>query len=221
MSLGNWTQYLVGTPTVEINLTTPIVDAGSLHLAFDSGEKALLVSTLYTLGLTKGRMRSLFRVDTVTGLDLYRYGFTLFQSTTNITSTGFAYLFGVEIQASTLVNTPFFDICTTGLDAGRTRYFTGTNFSRTNGVTIVALEVEWAYEPVLLNGTRFIFREGHGTLTNFSNLVEIGRLQLFPGTGTNPAFLSTSAAEGIYCTGGSSSTLVDINVDKTLIVQLS
>ena len=220
MSLTQWTQYVSGTPTVEINFVTPIADAGSLRIACSSGQKALLLSTLYTLGLTKGRMRSLFRVDDVTGPDTYRYGFTLFQSIAGIIGTGYAYLFGIEVQSSMTMNTPFFDICTTGLDEGRTRYFTGSTFTRINGTTIVALEVEWAYEPTVLGGTRFILRKGHGTLTDFSNLVDIGTVELYPGQGVTP-FLSTSAAEGIYSTGATTSTIVDVRVDSTKIIKLT
>lgn len=221
MGLGDWTQYISGTPTIAINTTTPIIDAGSLRIACDAGEKALLVSNTYALGLVKGRMRSLFRVDNIVGGDPYRYGFTLFQTAANITTTGSAYLFGIESNSSTSANKAFFDTCTTGLDSGRTRFFEGTNFSRTNGVTIIALEIEWSYESVLLAGSRFIFREGHGTLTDFSNLVEIGRLHLYPGVGpTNPPFLLTSAGEGVWATG-STATIVDIAVDRTTVVQLT
>ena len=222
MSLSNWTQYLLGTPTVEIDFPTPITDAGSLHIACAANQKALLLSQAYTLGLTKGRMRSLFRIDTVTGPDTYRCGFTLFHSAADILLSGYAYLYGIAMRTSTSLTKAFFDICTTGLDTGRTRYFDGPSFSRVNGVTIIALEVEWAYEPTLLNGTRFILREGHGTLTDFSNLVTIATVELYPGMGiANAPFLPTSTAEGLYLSGGTTSTLVDIRIDDTKIVLLT
>lgn len=221
MALSDWTQHVVGTPTVQIHTATPIVSAGSLQIASTTGQKALLLSNLYTLGKVKGRIRTLVRLDAVNGTDTYRCGFTLFQSAANITSTGSLYTYGLEFQSSTLVNNVFFDACVSGLDAGRTRYFTGSTFSRTNGTTIIALEVEWAYEPILLGGTRFIFREGHGVLTDFSNLVEVGRFHLYPGTGSNPPLLTTSAGEGIFSVGGLASTLIDVKFDRTTVVQLT
>ena len=227
MALGNWTQYLVGSPTVEINTITPIYSIGSLRMSLLAQEKVLLVSNTYTLGLTKGVIQSLFRVDGAEGTDPLRYGFTFFQSATDILASGSCYMYGIEITDpfnSDMLSTPFFDICIAGLDEGRHRYFSGTSFSSVDGYTIIALEVEWAYEPVLLGGTRFIFREGHGTLTDFSNLSDIGTVELYPGMGvSNPPLLTTSAAEGIFSSGQSfdSSTFMDVNVDLTEIQSLS
>ncbi len=223
MSLSDWTQFVSGSPTIETSFSTPILDAGSLHISCLNAEKVLLLNTtVYTPGLLKGRMQSLFRVEDVTGADTYRYGFTLFQSAADITSSGSTYLCGIEVEQSTLLNTPFFDVCETNLDEGRTRYFTGTPFTRIEGTTIVALEVEWVYEPIVLGGTRFIFRKGHGTLTDFSNLATIATLELYPGAPVD--LLTSSFGEGLFVgmgTGGDSLTFLDLTIDRTTIVSLT
>lgn len=223
MSLNDWTQFVSGSSTIETDFDTPILGTGSLRVSCIDTEKALLLNTtLYTPGLLKGRMRSLFRLDDVTGSNTYRYGFTLFQSAADITASGSAYLYGIEVEESELSNTPFFDVCGTRLDEGRTRYFAGTPFIRVNGTTVVALEVEWSYEPTLLGGTRFILREGDGTLTDFSNLTTLTTLELYPGA--SPTLLTVSSGEGLFVgmgTGVDSSTFLDLHTDYTTIVSLT
>lgn len=225
MAFLDWDRYTVGSPTVALNLATPIIDLGSLHLRCLATEKVLLLNTLYSGGLTKGIMRSLFRVDAITGPDAYRYGFSLFQSSANITAAGYAYQFAIEAEQTLSSNTVVFDICTAGLDEVRTRYFSGTPFTRIEGTTIVALELEWAYEPVQLGGTRFILREGHGLNTDFSNLVQRQILEFYPGVGPgNPPFLVTAGGDGLFVTGETtpdSTVLVDLNVDLTTIRSLA
>ena len=227
MALGNWTQYMSGVPIVEINTTTPIHSMGSLRISLLAHERVNIISNNYSLGLTKGIIRSIFRVDGCEGTDPFRYGFTFFQSAVDIRTSGSCYMYGIEITdpfASDMLSTPFFDICTVGLDHGRHRYFTGTPFTSVDGYTIIALEVEWAYEPAILGGTRFIFREGHGTLIDFTNLSQIGTLELYSGMGiSNPPLLTSSYAEGLFSSGESydSSSFMDINVDLTTIQSLT
>src|SRR6266850_7515248 len=109
MSLSDWTQFVSGDPTIETNFSTPILDSGSLYVSCVDTEKALLLNTIiYTPGLLKGRMRSLFRVENVSGGETYHYGFTLFQSAEDITLSGSAYMYGIEVEDSTLSNVLFF-----------------------------------------------------------------------------------------------------------------
>jgi len=221
MSLSDWTQYTSGTPIVTISTTSPVVALASLKLDIGDADLVSLMNNNYTLGLTKGKIRSLFRIDAWGGGSTYRCGFSFMHSAANVTGSGQAcYLAGLESTNSTSNTHVVLKICTNGLDNGGTTLFTGTNFSRTHGTTLIAFEVEWAYEPSALGGVRIVLREGHGVLTDFSNLALVGQYVHFPGHAVSPR--TTSAGEGLFASGlPAFGAGLDIKVDRTSIIGLT
>lgn len=223
MSFSDWTQNTSGFPTIAQDTGSPIIDAGSLRVSCLAEENASLVNeVVYTPGLLKGIMRSLFRVDSLTGPHICSYGISIFQSNVDIATGNNAYLFGVESDDDLSGNTVFFDKCVGSMNTRVERYYAGTPFTRIDETTIVALEIEWAYEPIVLGGTRFILREGHGTDIDFSNLVDLATIELY--VGASPALLVTSAAEGLFVTantGADSLVFFDVFADLTVIQSLT
>lgn len=219
MALLDWTQYIVGTPTVEIENFTQIVGIGSLRQA---GTEILstLVENNYTRGLTRGKIRDLIRIDTCTGGSDYDAGFFFMASQDDLTASGECYTVSINCS-STSANTRIeLHYHSSGINASPTVIFSSDPFDRddTAGPLIIALEVEWVYEPTLLNGILITVREGHDpSLTDFSNLSIIGKTIVFE---EDPFFIGTSSSEGIYVDSRGSTGNLDVIRDSTRITEL-
>jgi len=218
MALLDWTQYIIGTPTVEVENFTQLVGIGSLRQA-GADEVVVMVENNYTKGLTRGRIRDLIRIDTWTGANSYNTGFFFMSSQDDITSGGTFYTCALNSSVSTTDTKIEIQHHSSGLSTSPTVLFSGSTFDREDsiGPLIIALEVEWVYEPTILNGILIIIREGHDpSLTDFSNLSEVGRIIVFE---EEAFFIGTSSSEGIYMDARSLGTL-DVIRDSTRITEL-
>lgn len=218
MALSDWTQYIIGTPTVEIENFTQIVGIGSLRQA-GVDDVVAMVENNYTRGLTRGRIRDLIRIDTWTGANEYNAGFFFMSSQDDITSGGEFYTCTLNSTSSISDTKVEIQYHSSGLSTSPSVLFSGPTFDRedTSDPLIIALEVEWVYEPTLLNGILIIVREGHDdSLTDFSNLSEVGRIIVFE---EEAFFIGTSNSEGIYMDSRTSGTL-DVIRDSTRITEL-
>jgi hypothetical protein len=219
MALLDWTQYIVNTPTVEIENFTQIVGIGSLRQA-GSEVLSTLVENNYTRGLTRGKIRDLIRIDTCTGGSDYDVGFFFMASQDDLTASGTCYTCSINCTSATANTKVELQYHSSGLSASPSVLFSSSSFDRDDslGPLIIALELEWVYEPSLLNGVLITVREGHdSSLTDFSNLLEVGKIIVFE---EDPFFIETSSSEGIYMDSRGSSGDLDIIRDSTRITEL-
>ena len=218
MALSDWTQYIIGTPTIEIENFTQLVGIGSLRQA-GTDDVIVMVENSYTRGLTRGRIRDLIRIDMWSGAGDYNAGFFFMSNQDDITSGGTFYTCALNSNNLTTDTKVEIQYHSSGLSTSPSVLFSGSTFDREDsiGPLIIALEVEWVYEPTILNGILIIIREGHdSSLTDFSNLSEVGRIIVFE---EEAFFLGTSSSEGIYMDSRVSGTL-DIIRDSTRITEL-
>lgn len=219
MSLLDWTLYSVGSPDAEIDNSTQISGIGSLR-QFGSNSMLEMVENNYMKGLTRGKIRDLIRVDTCSGGGNYDAGFFFMGSHVDLTSSGTCYTYSINmtsVSSNTKVSLQYHD---NGIESSPTVLYSGPTFDRNDsgGPLIIALEVEWVYEPSLLNGILITMREGHDpSLIDFSNLSEISKVIIFQ---EEVFFLGSGASEGIYMDSRDSAGDLDIKRDKTIIYDL-
>jgi hypothetical protein len=179
-----------------------------------------MVEENYTLGLTRGKIRDLIRPDKWEGSGVYDAGLFFMASQEDLTTAGACYTYSINSdsdEASTRVELQYHSA---GIEETPLTLFAGPTFNRKPGAIplIIALEVEWVYEPTIIDGILIILREGHSLgIVNFSNLVEVTRLIIFE---PDPVFLGVSAAEGIYMDSRGAGGDLTVTRDRTRITRL-
>lgn len=203
--------------------TSPIIGIGSL-LQSGSSSLVTMVEDNYTKGLSRGVIRELILPFEFLGSSEYDVGFFFMSNVVDLTlGSGKCYTFSINSDSDISNNRVRLQYHDAGLESTPSLIFSGPEFTRedSNGPYVIALEVEWVYEPTLLNGILIIMREGHSTeerITDFSNLLEVGRVVIFE---EDPLFLGVSNAEGIYMDSRGGSGNVTIVRDRTRISSLS
>jgi hypothetical protein len=216
MPLSNWTIHKSGTD-IEVGITTltPIEGTGNLRIRDNGNHSFNAFNTTYTNGKTRGKIRGLIRLMTVTGSGTYRVGAYFLTSSANINSTGDFY--GFHVTTTTTSRTYQFSHHTGGIGGTKTDLYTTAPITTvTLGTTILPFEIEWHVESEL-DGVHLIMRgdpSGGDTLTNFSNLATIGTVIV-----TNPTYkLTTTVGEGIYASGlGGTASGLSAHVDLVTI----
>jgi hypothetical protein len=220
MALSDWTLRISGSPVVGVNDFDPIFGIGSLEMSGNGEHLATLTNNTYSsLGLIRGKMRSLFRLDTWNGSSTYDTGFFFMASDADLTGgVGSCYTCSVRSDSSTSDTRINISYHENGIESTPLSLFQGSTFTRTNGVTLIALEVRWVLELGVLNGIHFLVREGHNAFTtDFSNLAPIFQGIVFDN---EFGFLTDSAAEGVYMDTRGSGDL-SVNLDRTSIISLT
>lgn len=195
-----WTKY--GGLTSSINFVSPILGSGSLQMV-GTGDSQMESNedSLYTHGLQRGIIRSLFRVDAAgTGENLC--GISYLQSVQNMLTTGHGLFVGYKVVGSSSPNSSVVIVAQTygfsgsgGFSESPTTIYTSSAFTLTYGTTIGALQVEWELEPTVLSAIRIIISEGHGLLTDFSNLVPLTTLEI---TSSEVGYSTSHVSESLY-----------------------
>ena len=179
MSLSDWEFHASSGVTFSINLFTPIVSLGSGRLAMpDIGaltQTNINVTTASgrTRGVTRGKLRSLFRYDTLVTAAVLGLAFCQSRSDHDLTSNGTAY-FAYLRQADSKLHISrmgptnstiagFFG-APTFLDSGGFPFVPGNN-------VVFSLEVEWIVDIAELGGVAIFLRQGFAT--NFSDLTTV------------------------------------------------
>jgi hypothetical protein len=170
MALSDWTVYKSQPGLgVSIEVASPIVDIGSLRVG-NAGEGSVLnltnlASTLYAPGLPKGKMRSIFKIDSANRTHV---GFSYMQSTGDITpNTGNWYMATAQADAGQRrfrverVNGGF------GVGAVDVVLYAGSH-PQWSFSTVFTMQIEWVIDIPGLGGV--LHTLSTGTATDFSDL---------------------------------------------------
>lgn len=222
MSLGDWTQAGSGL-TVSIEINTPLVGDGSLKFAASAAvnQKNMYLTNL-DKGFTKGRIRSLMRMVVRPTTQAYaRAGLICMQSVINpAAATGAYYTFGWGVGSST-AGTPGTQkwLLMKRAPSGQLSSV-GTELNSTSVVVSASdyypVQLEWVVDIADLGGTRLTASVGTLNSTDFGTLVTV-----FDYLDTSSP-LTTSVAEGIFCTSANAAgaETYTYTFDETTIYQL-
>lgn len=224
MALSNWTIFEVGFPSVGImtsitspSAITPITGTGSLRVQQFSVTESLInmYRSGYTLGVLKGRFRSVFRPLAFAGITNYSAGFVFMQSQLNLTGgTGAAYFAHLTVQAGG-TNAKFIirKFLATGLQTNLTApttLYTGPSLGTILGQN-TAFELEWDAS----SGTQCdITIRRNLNSTSFAGMT----VETTLSDTTSP--LIVTSGEGLAFTNGTSSGATDWLCDNTNLVSL-
>ena len=212
MALSDWTQYVDQNWSFLINVTTPIISSGTGRLAFTSisGGTSLtniVVTALSgrTKGVTKGKLRTLFRYDVPPPSGSVNwYGLAFMMSAENA-ATGS----GNHYRAQYNFNTGRIELIkalSTTISGGSV-IAQGPIFSPGNNVTI-GFEVEWIKDIPELGGVAMFVK--YGFATDYSDLTPV-----ITYIDTTSPFL-VSVAESIFAaTGNPGGALWNLDFDQT------
>jgi hypothetical protein len=196
MSFGSWNLFEggigSGSGSITPHVSSPIADFQSLEISLTTsaptadrqGNVTRKDESALLKGITNGRMHTLMRRDSGTGLPQEFAGIVAMQSQEDMTVSGSAYTVGVGGDDSiTLRRT------TSGVNSG-TVLATGDTIVFTIG-TVIALELMWFFDIPEFGGTRLQVFAGStlGTMTL--------RYDIIDPIGTA---LTTSVAEGLFAT---------------------
>ena len=209
MALSDWTQYENQNWSFLINVTTPIVSSGTGRLAFSpiSGGTSLtniVVTALSgrTKGVTKGKLRTLFRYDVPpTSGSVNWYGLAFMMSTEDITGSANYY------RAQYNFNTGRFELVKATAYSVGTVLAQGPIFAPGNNVTI-GFEVEWIKDIPELGGVAIFVK--YGFATDYSDLTSV----ITYVDSTSPYLVSV--AESIFAfTGNPNGAAWNLDFDQT------
>lgn len=222
--LSDWTVYKTGNPGIGIvtalatpDSITPITGNGSLRVQqFTPTElNTHLYNTTYDeLGILKGKIRSVFRPQTFSGIEHYSAGFVFMQSQLNVTAAGNCYFAHLTVETGignlTVYIRKFIGTGLRGDLDGDTVLYTGSNYGDYLGENI-CFEVEWdSYD---IDGTTITVRIALAS-SDFDDLVE----ETVIVDSSSP--LVVSVAEGLAFTNGILSGSADWLVDSTNLKSL-
>lgn len=210
MSLTDWNVYIGNTGLgLSINVLTPILGLGcgrigGIGLGGGTNTAVINVTALSgrTKGVTRGKLRTLFRYDDFTGGAI---GLTFLQSNANLT-TGTSNFYAVQLR-----------------QADGTLYLTKvlSNVVNANGTTldsvyfspgietVFALEAEWSVDLVELGGVALFVRTGFAT--DFSDLTTVMTYLDV----SSP--ITTSVAESIFVVEVSAGGVFNVDIDQTAL----
>jgi hypothetical protein len=213
----DWDVYQNGNPQgASIEEGTPISGLGSLRLEgslTDPNFINLLPSDSSGIphGFTKGKLRTLFRIDVLSfdSINEKDFGITCLQDQDNL-SGGSGSAYGGVAHAESGGLTFRIVKYTGGLSALPIELASSVvPDGYVVGTDIVALEFEWVADLTTLGGTQLILRRGVGAATDFSNLSDI--VEVFE---VNSPYIS-SVGEGLCFVDDEGSESSIVVWDKT------
>lgn len=194
MSLADWTQVSSGPAgTVSIDVTTPMVDSGSLTyvaaagIATRAGHTFVLTSPPFSSGFTKGRIRTLARWNTGGQITVdgrkWQSGIICMMSAADVTVDGggeSCYTWAIGSGQNVATN-QFEIVLMKNVDglAGATGTHTSLHEENTLGAyppsagDFWPIELEWQADLAGLGGTRLIGRMGTKNSTDFGTLTDL------------------------------------------------
>ena len=174
MALSDWTQYVNQNWSFLINVTTPIISSGTGRLGFapansGSSYSNIVVTALSgrTKGVTKGKLRTLFRYDVPPSAGTVgAYGLVFMMSNEDINSSGNHY----RVQYNFFTGRFELMKAIASGPTGGTLLAQGPIFSPGNNV-ILGLEVEWIKDIPELGGVAIFVK--YGFETDYSDLTPV------------------------------------------------
>lgn len=219
MALSDWDVYTGGGVTVTTDVSDPIVDSSSLDVTNTNNNHFLMVpspSSGLTTGITKGGIRSIFRMDSVSAGghgSSTRMGLSCMQSAVDVSTSGSCYearlKFGGSFGSQVL---SIHKITSGGINAiGTLLVSTTPSFSLDTEFT---LQLEFIDLSSIFAGV--VLKLSVGSALNYSDLTETLTYQDF----LSP--LTSSFGEGIWgrCTTIGSSNY-SFTADSTQLYTLS
>jgi hypothetical protein len=230
MALGDWDRY-ASSPTkqISIDVTSPIVANGSLHLIDNGGTVGganLVLKPTFSSGFSAGRIQTLVRVTDFIAASNLNSGPVLLamQSTKNFVTAGNGYIcqFGNQANGTNALAgfglTVYISLTNQGIGVAGTGYLAVSSspvFLYALG-DVYAIEYQWELNLQRYGGIRHITRMGPANVTSFASMV----LQTDVIQTTN--LQTTTVAEGVgYWKGnatGGTGIFQRCNLDETGIL---
>ena len=177
MSLSNWTSVVGTGVTVLLEATAPIVGTGSLRInrsgSGASGSFTYPISL--PTGLAKGRLQTLFQVPTITADNTSDQLASLFFMVSTLSSPlTIATMYGFSAICRSSSPGPGVVGCMLGKATGSqnvSNQLGSYSFPTIPPGTTIALQVDWAYDPLQFSGTQIKARYKIGN--DFLSMIEV------------------------------------------------
>lgn len=240
MAFGDWDFFNDGQGTQALDLSDPLVGNGSLRFQNGSTSNsdhhmtAMLKAASFTLGITKGRIRSLIQIEkgghaSIPNSDRLHFGVGCMRNLTGVemSATGGGQLYIGGLAKNFVADEWEFGISRltlgipTSLDmiggggTGQTVVASGGTITLTDQ-DILPIQLEWILDIAQLGGIRLTLSRGNVNDLNFANLATVLDV-------VDPGALTTANAEGIWCNWGSgigSGSSAGYRWDETSVFEL-
>lgn len=215
MSYAQWNKDKLASATSSLDLVTPITGTSSLSLDSNVASQAIYLTPTGASGLTKGveqgRLRTLVKMTTGSGNGC-GFGLVCMGGSDTLATVGTSAFIRYELFSNGNYN--LYRSNSSGLNSGAPGTPLQANIAQSVVQnTIYGIQMEWIVDVPNLGGVYIITKKG--TAIDFSDLIILNQL-----VDTGAQILTTSASEGIFMRGYTSTGPVKVLFDQTELFQL-